>query len=378
MQAGYDASPRKRIVMEENVSRLIIVLGMHRSGTSVITSGLQVMGVDLGANLMPASEGNNSRGFWEDVDINRLNIEMLHFLEIDWHFLTPVQPADVDTLCKNGYLQRAQQILQEKTTAKKRFGIKDPRIAKLLPFWKEVFAHSQISADYVLVIRHPLSVGSSLAKRDGFDFEKSHLLWLEHVIGSLVGTQGENRVLVDYDLFMQIPEAELTRIAKQLGLAIDAAELQRFQQEFLDPELQHSLYQLDDLARESTSPPLLQEVYSTLLEYTAGHLSLEDPALKKKILQWDREFARLRSTLMFIDKLGLRISAADAERNVWKTERKALLQEKAQLTQAFTVKEQAMEKLRAELLVIYQSRLWHWTKPVRKLLDLFHRRTGSG
>jgi O-antigen biosynthesis protein len=364
--------------MEENFSRLIVVLGMHRSGTSVITSGLQVMGVDLGDNLMPASEGNNSRGFWEDIDINRLNIEMLHFLKIDWHFLTPIQPSDVDTLCKNGYLQRAQQLLQDKIAAIERFGLKDPRIVKLLPFWKEVFAHSQIRVDYVLVIRHPLSVCSSLAKRDGFDFEKSHLLWLEHVIGSLVGTQGENRVLVDYDLFMQTPEAELTRIAKQLRLAIDAAELQRFQQEFLDPELQHSLYQLDDLARESTSPPLVQEVYSALLEYAASHLSLEVPALNNKILQWDTEFARLRPTLMFIDKLGLRISAADAERNVWKTERKALLQEKAQLTQAFLSKEQALEKLRAELLVIYQSRLWHWTKPIRKLLDLVHRRTGSG
>ena len=106
--------------MEENVSRLIVVLGMHRSGTSVITSGLQVMGIDLGDHLMPASEGNNSRGFWEDVDINRLNIEMLHFLEIDWHFLTPIQPADVDTLCKNGYLQRARQLLQEKTAAMKK------------------------------------------------------------------------------------------------------------------------------------------------------------------------------------------------------------------------------------------------------------------
>ena len=364
--------------MEENFSRLIVVLGMHRSGTSVITSGLQVMGVDLGDNLMPASEGNNSRGFWEDIDINRLNIEMLHFLKIDWHFLTPIQPSDVDTLCKNGYLQRAQQLLQDKIAAIERFGFKDPRIVKLLPFWKEVFAHSQIRVDYVLVIRHPLSVCSSLAKRDGFDFEKSHLLWLEHVIGSLVGTQGENRVLVDYDLFMQTPEAELTRIAKQLRLAIDAAELQRFQQEFLDPDLQHSLYQLDDLARESTSPPLVQEVYSGLLEIAAGHLSLEVPALNNKILQWHTEFARLRPTLMFIDKLGLRISAADAERNVWKTERKALLQEKAQLTQAFLSKEQALEKLRAELLVIYQSRLWHWTKPIRKLLDLFHRRTGSG
>ena len=46
------------------------------------------------------------------MDINGLNIEMLHSLNSDWDFLTPIQPADVDTLCKNGYLQRAVDLLQ--------------------------------------------------------------------------------------------------------------------------------------------------------------------------------------------------------------------------------------------------------------------------
>lgn len=363
--------------MKKPDKKLIVVLGMHRSGTSVIARGLQVLGVELGDRLMPPSEGNNSKGFWEDVDINALNIEMLQFLKIDWHSLTPIQASDVNRVCQSGYLQRAQDLLEYKSTAVKRFAFKDPRVAKLLPFWNEVFAQSQISVDYVLVIRHPLSVCSSLAKRDGFDFEKSHLLWLEHVIGSLAGTEGKNRILVDYDLFMQTPAAELTRIAEELRLSVDSAELRRFQNEFLDPALQHTVYQLDDLTRDSTSPPLVQEVYSTLLEYAAGHFSLEDPALKNKITKWDTEFARLSPTLAFIDKLGLRNTAADAERNVWKAERKSLLQEKAQLTQALMVKEQALEKLRAELFTIYQSRLWRWTKPIRTFLDRFHRPKGN-
>ena len=37
-------------------TRLIVILGMHRSGTSAITRGLQVMGVSLGNNLMPPME----------------------------------------------------------------------------------------------------------------------------------------------------------------------------------------------------------------------------------------------------------------------------------------------------------------------------------
>ena len=353
--------------MEENSSKVIVVLGMHRSGTSVIARGLQVMGVELGDNLMPASEGNNPRGFWEDVDINALNMEMLHSLKSDWHFLTPIQPADVDTLCANGYLERAVEMLRKKTAGVNVFGFKNPRVAKLLRFWKVVFTHARMDVGYILVIRHPLSVCQSLAKRDGFDFGKSYLLWLEHVIGSLAGTEGENRVVVDYDIFMQAPETELTRIAKELQLSINPDELQHFQLEFLDPELRHTVYRLDDLMHESTSPPLVQEVYSSLLRFTTGNVSPEDSSLPDKIGQWSQEFSHLRSALEFADKLGLKISALRAERKALNAERKALLREKAELTRAFMVKEQTLQKLQAELRAIYQSRWWRWTEPLRKL-----------
>src|ERR671922_675098 len=102
--------------MGEPDAKVIVVLGMHRSGTSVIARGLRVLGVELGNRLMPPFEGNNSKGFWEDLDINQLNIEMLHFLKSDWHFLAPIRPSEVELLCKTGYLQRAIELLQGKTS----------------------------------------------------------------------------------------------------------------------------------------------------------------------------------------------------------------------------------------------------------------------
>jgi hypothetical protein len=351
--------------MEEHGTKVIVVLGMHRSGTSVIARGLQVMGIDLGNRLMPPFEGNNSKGFWEDVDINALNIEMLHSLKRDWHFVTPIQPADVDTLCTNGFLQRAVELLQKKTAGVNVFGFKDPRVAKLLPFWKKVFTHARIHVDYLLVIRHPLSVCESLVKRDGLDFEKSHLLWLEHVIGSLAGTEGETRVLADYDGFMRSPEAELTRIARELRLPIHAAEMQSFLLEFLDRKLQHTVYQLEDLLHDNTASPLVKEVYSALLDPAMDNARLQD-----KIVQWDKEFSRMRPILGFVDKLGLKIGAITAERNALNERRNALVQEKTQLAQTLAEKEQALQKRGTELETIYQSRLWRWTKPLRLL---FHR-----
>jgi hypothetical protein len=305
------------------------------------------------------------------VDINSLNIEMLDSLNSEWHFLTPIQPEDVDTLCKNGYLQRAVDLLQAKTSNAKVFGFKDPRVAKLLPFWKEVFTQGQMNVDYVLVIRHPLSVCDSLAKRDGFDVQKSHLLWLEHVIGSLVGTAGANRVLVDYDAFMLRPETELTRVAHKLQLSVRAAELQDFLDEFLDHQLRHTIYQLKELMQDRQSPPLVQEVYSSLLATVTDDRDLENPVLKDKVAQWNNEFSRMRSALVFADSLGTKLVTITAERDALLAERNRLLRERTEVRQDVLLKEQAMQKMKTELLAIQQSRMWRWTEPLRRLFSLF-------
>ena len=61
-------------------SKLVVVLGMHRSGTSAITRGLEVLGVNLGDNLYPAAI-DNPKGFWEDNDFLGINEELLAHLD---------------------------------------------------------------------------------------------------------------------------------------------------------------------------------------------------------------------------------------------------------------------------------------------------------
>ena len=70
--------------------RVAVVLGMHRSGTSAVARALKAVGVSLGDTLIPPSIGVNDRGFWEDAEINALNIELLEALGHDWHTLGPI------------------------------------------------------------------------------------------------------------------------------------------------------------------------------------------------------------------------------------------------------------------------------------------------
>ena len=71
-------------------SRAILVLGMHRSGTSAITRVLNLLGVELGAHLMPAAAGNNEGGFWEHMRVVEIHEALLHALGRSWHDLRPL------------------------------------------------------------------------------------------------------------------------------------------------------------------------------------------------------------------------------------------------------------------------------------------------
>ncbi|MFA7238508.1 MAG: glycosyltransferase [Sulfuricellaceae bacterium] len=284
-------------------NRLIVVLGMHRSGTSAIARGLKVLGVELGDKIMPPVEGNNAKGFYEDIDLNALNIEMLNTIESDWHHVAAFDSIDAEILRKKGHFLHAAELLRQKVSSATVFGFKDPRVAKLLPFWKGVISHCQLDVSYVLAVRNPLSVVKSLAKRDSIEAEQAYLMWLAHVLTSLTDSAGAMRVLVDYDRLMQSPDHELNRMAKHLDLEIDPTELQSYKTEFLDQKLRHTVYELNDLLLDDTCPPIVREIYAALLDVASDKAKIDDAELQKKVVRWSDEFERLKSPLLLIDRL---------------------------------------------------------------------------
>lgn len=283
--------------------RLVVVLGMHRSGTSVITRGLKVMGVQLGDRLLDPIKGVNEKGFWEDKDIYLLNVEMLALFNREWFYLTDISADEVKVLHKKGYFQRAVEMLQEKIRNIAVFGFKDPRTAKLLPFWTDVFAHLQLEVSYVLVVRHPLSVAKSLNKRDKFPAERSHLIWLGHMISSLRNVDNAKTIAVNYDALIQLPEIELIRLANFLHLQINTDELQDYTNEFIEPGLRHTIYSESDLLSDQTCPAIVSDIYAYLIEVTKNKTSLEDNRLQEKVTLWADEFQHLKPTLSLLDSV---------------------------------------------------------------------------
>jgi hypothetical protein len=263
--------------------RLIVVLGMHRSGTSATTRALQVLGVDLGDNLMPGIVGNNEKGFWEDLDINKLNIELLQFISHDWHTLTPIPSEELKSENLADLRQKAIDLLRKKTKSVSIFGIKDPRMTRLLPFWQDVFDQCKFDVSYVIAIRNPLSVAESLYARDRFLKEKSCYMWLVNVLPSIIETEGKPRVVVDYDGIMDNPSFEIMRIAKTLGLEgrMNSDELNKFEYEFIEERLRHSRYQPEELNLDPFAPSIVIEMYGTLLQVAHDKLHFDSAEVQR-------------------------------------------------------------------------------------------------
>ncbi|MGY8790963.1 MAG: sulfotransferase family protein, partial [Pseudomonadales bacterium] len=278
---------------------------MHRSGTSAITRALKVLGVDLGGRLLSAADGDdgdNETGFWEDSDFNALNIELLRAIDKDWFYTSPVTQIDLEILNKQGYFLKAETLVKEKLKDRTLLGVKDPRMAKLLPFWKEVFARSDINVNYVLAIRQPLSVVKSIENRGWEGRERLFLLWLNYVIQSLSLTDSTSRVIVDYDHLVRDSANELERMAHSLNLSVDKKELVYYQSEFLDHDLQHSKYQPQDCGLDSDCPALAAEIYLKLQAVILESGCADDAGFQQQVMQWTDEFDRLGPMLTYIDR----------------------------------------------------------------------------
>ena len=76
------------------------------------------------------------------------------------------------------------------------------------------------------------------------------MLWFEHVLWSLTETQGQTRVVVDYDRMMENTERELRRIAKAFQFKFDEQhpDFIEYTTQFLDKNLTHTQYKREDLS----------------------------------------------------------------------------------------------------------------------------------
>lgn len=244
----------------------LLVLGMHRSGTSATTRWLNLLGATLPANLMEALADNNAEGFWESRDVCLLNDELLQASGScwdDWRNLDQ-HPPPADAL--EAWRKQAYAQLREDFEQSSLFVLKDPRMCRLLPQWQPVFEQFDTDLQCVLPLRHPLEVARSLTRRDGFHRDKACLLWLRHVLDAEYHSRGLPRVWLDYADLLRDWEQALEQLNTTLKLDLAPADDATREQikRFLNPAHQHQKADEQDLDTEPGLDPDIKRTWEAL------------------------------------------------------------------------------------------------------------------
>src|SRR5687768_1847720 len=198
---------------------IFVVLGMPRSGTSAIARGLKTLGIHLGEKFGEADKTWNPTGFWEDLDIvYKINRGVLFELDYSWMSVSLITHKQFNQVPLLELKKTAAQLIKERIANNPNWGFKDPRTAKILPFWQEVFGNLQLQDKYIIALRNPLATAYSYQRLSGEDIEVGLLLWLMHLVPSIQETHGKKRIIVSYDMMMQDPRLQLKRMQTQLNL----------------------------------------------------------------------------------------------------------------------------------------------------------------
>ena len=183
-------------------SRAVLLLGMHRSGTSAIARGLGALSVYLGNDFLDA-QPENPTGYWEDKGIVALNERLLGALGLKWDDTSAIDRRAFERRRIRALRGDAMRYLNRTFTSTPLWGFKDPRTIRVLPFWQRVLRECEVDDSYVIAIRNPRSVAASLFARQAMDADAAYRLWLVHMVPFFNDIIGKPFVVVDYDLLMR-------------------------------------------------------------------------------------------------------------------------------------------------------------------------------
>jgi hypothetical protein len=187
---------------------------MHRSGTSVVASLLEGLGVHLGAPddlLRPLPE--NPRGYWEHRGLKDVNETLLARLGGRWHMPPQLPEGWHRAAALDALRGEARALLRRQFGASALWGWKDPRTCLTLPFWKPLLPDTS----YVVCLRHPLDVARSLQTRDDLPIAHGLRLWLTYTAAALAHSAGHPRLLLFYEDVLDRSEETAVALARFIG-----------------------------------------------------------------------------------------------------------------------------------------------------------------
>jgi hypothetical protein len=333
----------------------VVVMGMHRSGTSAVTGAIGALGfslVDAGDRLSP-HESNPEHG--ESLSVLKHNDEILAHFGGTW---------DAPPRLPEGW--ESDQGLPDRRTASGLLAtayphggpsvFKDPRVCLLLPYWREVLG---VPIATVLVWRSPLAVARSLRRRDGSAIPYGVALWERYNRSAIANLARTDVYVLNYDAMVEDPANSLSGLTSWLSSIGTFDTMGPWDHEgalsVVTADLRHESTPVADDDHDL----VLEEQRSLVADLTGlagGHSAL--PPLTSDESPWTEAILESRRSSNALEFRKLQRQLEDSER------------EREWLTASLDEAGSQLDNLRA-------SSSWRITAPVRSILALWATRGRS-
>lgn len=201
----------------------VLILGMHRSATSVLTRVLNLHGFPLSRHLL-GSNFSNPFGHWESSEAITINDDLLATVGRKWDDIRRLPKGWADTPAAFEAKQRIKILLESDFKSCGQWLMKEPRICRLAPIWLDVIQSLGYNVKIIIPVRPVAEVALSLLRRDGMPIDKGALLWLDHVLEAELWSRGLPRAFVSHSQIVEDWRGALEYVTSSLNLKLSAPD----------------------------------------------------------------------------------------------------------------------------------------------------------
>lgn len=385
----------------------LLVIGMHRSGTSALTRLINLHGVTLGSDLLEAAFDNEA-GFWENRKVVEFHERVLAALGSSWDDPRELRADWLERVQAAGLFDELAALIVAEFGDAPIWAVKDPRLCRLLPMWLKVLGQLDVEPKLIFAMRHPGEVVGSLMRRNDLSAAAASLIWLRHLAEPEQVSRDARRCIADYSAVLGNWRACMARIADDLGVTWPVPSFDCADE--ADACLRHDLRHQHSTTTEALLPAAWREpmlgVYASglaVMEHKDNWTGLE---ARLDALMARFEFARpLMAELQpksGLDRLQVKLAEAEQGVEAYRAEAERLFDESsAAYKEAASAKAEAglakqelievrgelakrnaririLEQARDELDLIKASRSWRWTRPLRLVFRVLRGRGRLG
>ncbi len=338
----------------------ITVLGMHRSGTSVVARLLNMMGMYFapeGKGMAPTED--NPKGYWERVDVVQLNEGILANLGSTWERVSNFDLHKMSEGLQTEFNKQASAVIYN-LDANRPWILKDPRLCLTFPLWRKLLEVPIC----IVVYRSPVQIAQSMHNRDEFGMHFGVALWEFYTIHALKGTLNLPRILISYHDLMANPLETTKKLYQDLeSLDVTGIRLPSDKEilAFIEPKLFRATAG-NDLQRAYINQNQAELVRAfenkTILEWQ--ELPEISQAAKDALQQHDAHFfereQHKQELAQYQQELAQQQATAERQLNEKQAQFDALNQQMAQLNTQLSARTEELEQKITQLTTLEQQK----------------------